>query len=165
KLTEKEANQMEDDDQAIQTSSWMMKGSIVGAQEKKPKLFNEWEKAERLAKTYVPLALMAHSHNPYNYPVFQQDQPSPLTYMQQPQPNNNNYIPQPSFNTNYMQQPIPTLEDVLDPTIAMNMALVLIAKAFKLNQSTPTNNNNQRISSNPHNRQIAQPGMNMRQDR
>ncbi|GJT90735.1 retrovirus-related pol polyprotein from transposon TNT 1-94 [Tanacetum coccineum] len=46
----------------------------------------------------------------------------------------------------------------------MNMALVLMAKAFKLNYSTPTNNN-QRISSNPHNRQIAQPGMNMGQDR
>nr|GEV84925.1 hypothetical protein [Tanacetum cinerariifolium] len=46
----------------------------------------------------------------------------------------------------------------------MNMALVLIAKAFKLNHSTPTNNN-KRISSNPRNRQIAQPGMNMGQDR
>ncbi|GJZ57491.1 hypothetical protein Tco_0612985 [Tanacetum coccineum] len=46
----------------------------------------------------------------------------------------------------------------------MNMALVLMAKAFKLNYSTPTNNN-QRISSNPRNRQIVQPGMNMGQDR
>nr|GFC80457.1 hypothetical protein [Tanacetum cinerariifolium] len=44
------------------------------------------------------------------------------------------------------------------------MALVLMAKAFKLNYSTPTNNN-QRISSNPRNMQIAQPGMNMGQDR
>nr|GFC03271.1 hypothetical protein [Tanacetum cinerariifolium] len=44
------------------------------------------------------------------------------------------------------------------------MALSLMAKAFKLNYSTPTNNN-QRISSNPRNRQIAQPGMNMGQDR
>nr|GEX46592.1 hypothetical protein [Tanacetum cinerariifolium] len=39
-----------------------------------------------------------------------------------------------------------------------------MAKAFKLNYSTPTNNN-QRISSNPRNRQIAQPSMNMGQDR
>nr|GEU65196.1 hypothetical protein [Tanacetum cinerariifolium] len=46
----------------------------------------------------------------------------------------------------------------------MNMALALMAKAFKLNYSSPTNNN-QRISSNPRNRQIAQPGMNMGQDR
>nr|GEV46063.1 putative ribonuclease H-like domain-containing protein [Tanacetum cinerariifolium] len=44
------------------------------------------------------------------------------------------------------------------------MALALMAKAFKLNYSTPTNNN-QRISSNPRNRQIAQLGMNMGQDR
>nr|GEY69929.1 integrase, catalytic region, zinc finger, CCHC-type, peptidase aspartic, catalytic [Tanacetum cinerariifolium] len=50
------------------------------------------------------------------------------------------------------------------PTTAMNMALALMAKAFKLNYSTPTNNN-QRISSNLHNRQIAQPGMNMGQDK
>nr|GFC89670.1 hypothetical protein [Tanacetum cinerariifolium] len=55
-------------------------------------------------------------------------------------------------------------EDVTDPTTAMNMALALMAKAFKLNYSTPTNNN-QRISSNPKNKQIAQPGMNMGQDR
>nr|GEW57103.1 hypothetical protein [Tanacetum cinerariifolium] len=44
------------------------------------------------------------------------------------------------------------------------MALVLMAKAFKLNYSTPTNNN-QRILSNPCNRQIPQLGMNMGQDR
>nr|GFB72715.1 hypothetical protein [Tanacetum cinerariifolium] len=56
------------------------------------------------------------------------------------------------------------LKDFTDCTTAMNMALALMAKAFKLNYSTPTNNN-QRISSNPRNRQIAQPGMNMGQDR
>nr|GFD11174.1 hypothetical protein [Tanacetum cinerariifolium] len=44
------------------------------------------------------------------------------------------------------------------------MALALMAKAFKLNYSTPSSNN-QRISSNPRNRQIAQPGMNMGQDK
>nr|GFD25602.1 hypothetical protein [Tanacetum cinerariifolium] len=42
-------------------------------------------------------------------------------------------------------------KDITDPTTAMNMALALMAKAFKLNYSTPTNNN-QRISSNPRNR-------------
>ncbi|GJV45789.1 retrovirus-related pol polyprotein from transposon TNT 1-94 [Tanacetum coccineum] len=52
-----------------------------------------------------------------------------------------------------------------DPTkTAMNIGLVLMAKAFKLNYSTPTNNN-KIISSNHRNRQIAQPGMNMGQDR
>nr|GFC64114.1 hypothetical protein [Tanacetum cinerariifolium] len=59
---------------------------------------------------------------------------------------------------------MPNPKDITDPTTTMNMALVLMAKAFKLNYSTPTNNN-QRISSNLKNRQIAQPGMNMGQDR
>nr|GEU31085.1 hypothetical protein [Tanacetum cinerariifolium] len=59
---------------------------------------------------------------------------------------------------------MPNPEDITDPTTAINMALALMAKAFKLNYSTPTNNN-QRISSNPRNRQITQPGKNMGQDR
>ncbi|GJS29609.1 putative ribonuclease H-like domain-containing protein [Tanacetum coccineum] len=63
-----------------------------------------------------------------------------------------------------MQQPMPNPEDITDPTTAMNIALVLMAKAFKLNYSTTTNNY-QRISSNPSNRQIAQSGMNIGQDR
>ncbi|GJX62043.1 hypothetical protein Tco_0294943 [Tanacetum coccineum] len=119
-------------------------------------------RAERLAKAHDPLALMENSNNPYNYPVFYQEQPSQITYIQQPQPNNN-FIPQPSFNMNYMQQPMLNPEDITDPTTAMNMELVLVAKAFKLNYSKPTKNN-QRISSNPRNRQIAQPGMNLGQD-
>nr|GEU37561.1 hypothetical protein [Tanacetum cinerariifolium] len=101
-------------------------------------------KAERLAKTQDPLALMANSNNPYVFPAPHQDQSS--------------------FNQNYLQQPMPNPKDITDPTNAMIMALTLMAKAFKLNYSTPTNNN-QRISSNPRNRQIAQPGMNMGQDR
>nr|GFD29238.1 hypothetical protein [Tanacetum cinerariifolium] len=82
---------------------------------------------------------MANSNNPYASPAPHQDL-SP-------------------FNQNYMQQPILNPEDITGPTTAMNMALALMAKAFKLNYSTPTNNN-QRISSNPKNRQIAQPGQN-----
>nr|GEV58006.1 hypothetical protein [Tanacetum cinerariifolium] len=101
-------------------------------------------KAERLAKTQDPLALMANSNNPYAFPAPHQDQSS--------------------FNQYYMQQPIPNPEDITDLTTAMNMALALMAKAFKLNYSTPTNNN-QWISSNPRNRQIAQPGIDMGQDR
>ncbi|GJU85487.1 hypothetical protein Tco_1293033 [Tanacetum coccineum] len=80
-------------------------------------------RAERLAKTHDPLALMAKSQNSYNYPVFHLDYPSQITYMQQPLPNNN-YIPQPSFNQNYMQQPMLNPEDISDPTTAMNMALI-----------------------------------------
>nr|GFA62302.1 hypothetical protein [Tanacetum cinerariifolium] len=67
-------------------------------------------------------------------------------------------------NSNYLQQPMLNPEDITDSTTAMNMALALMAKAFRLNYSTLTNNN-QRISSNPRNRKIAQPGMNMGQDR
>ncbi|GKE08396.1 hypothetical protein Tco_1411947 [Tanacetum coccineum] len=46
----------------------------------------------------------------------------------------------------------------------MNMALVLMAMTFKLNYSTPTNNN-KRTLSNPYNRQITYPGMNMGKER
>nr|GEV44432.1 hypothetical protein [Tanacetum cinerariifolium] len=101
-------------------------------------------KAKRLAKTQDPLALTANSNNPYAFAAPHQDQSS--------------------FNQNYLQQPMPNPEDITDPTTAINIALALMAKAFKLNYSTPTNNN-QRISLNPRNRQIAQPGMNMGQDR
>nr|GEZ45277.1 hypothetical protein [Tanacetum cinerariifolium] len=101
-------------------------------------------KAERIAKNQDPLALMANSNNPYAFSAPHQDQSS--------------------FNQNYLQQPMPNPEDITDPITVMNMALALMAKEFKLNYSTPTNNN-QRISSNPKNRQIAQPEMNMGQDR
>nr|GFC89698.1 hypothetical protein [Tanacetum cinerariifolium] len=55
-----------------------------------------------------------------------------------------------------------SLEDINDPTKSMNTVLILFAKAFQL--SAPTNNN-QRTSSNPRNHPIAQPVMNMSQDR
>nr|GEX23391.1 hypothetical protein [Tanacetum cinerariifolium] len=170
KLSDKELKQIEADDQAIQTilhglpediyaavdsyetaqEIWlrvqqMMKGSDIGIQEKKAKLFNEWERFTcQQSQTQAPLALMENSTNPYAFPAPHQDQSS--------------------FNQNYLQQPMPNPEDITDPTTAMNMALALMAKAFKLNYSTPTNNN-QRISSNLRNMQIAQPGMNMGQDR
>nr|GFB88074.1 hypothetical protein [Tanacetum cinerariifolium] len=217
-LTEKELKQIEVDDQAIQTillglpediyaavdscetaqKIWLrvqqiMKGSDIGIQEKKAKLFNEWEmftstdgesiesyyhqwsryvtivhqtkdlhtadypqlydflkynqkevddlKAERLARTQDPLALVETSNNPYIFPVLHQDQPS--------------------FNQNYMQHLIPNPEDFTDPITAMNMALALMAKAFKLNYSTPTNNN-KRISSNPRNLNGYNDGQNIR---
>nr|GEU82974.1 ribonuclease H-like domain-containing protein [Tanacetum cinerariifolium] len=171
-LFDKELKQIEADDQAIQTillglpediyaavdscetaqEIWlrvqqMMKGSDIGIQEKKANQNGKEVdklKAERLAKTQDPLALMANSNNPYVFLAPHQDQSS--------------------FNQNYLQQPMPNPEDITDPTTAMNMTLALMAKAFKLNYSTPTNNN-QRISSNPRNRQIAQSGMNMGQER
>nr|GEU53504.1 hypothetical protein [Tanacetum cinerariifolium] len=51
-----------------------------------------------------------------------------------------------------------SLEDINDPTEAMNTALILFAKAFPL--SAPTNNN-QRTSSNPRNLQIVESVMNI----
>nr|GEU57120.1 hypothetical protein [Tanacetum cinerariifolium] len=59
-----------------------------------------------------------------------------------------------------MQNP----KDISDPTTAIDMTLALMAKAFTLNNTTPINNN-QRSSLNPINMHIAQPGMNMNQDR
>nr|GEY06862.1 hypothetical protein [Tanacetum cinerariifolium] len=164
----------------------MMKGLDIGEQEKKEKLFNEWEKftstdgesiesyyhrfmqlmkdlksnkyfpeniaanlkflnnlqpewkrhdkvnelkAECLAKTHDPLALMAHSQNSYNFPATQKDQSSSSTHSQQSSPINDKYNPQSSWNHNFMQLQITSIEDINDPT------------------------------------EIAQPGMNMSQDR
>nr|GEY01894.1 retrovirus-related Pol polyprotein from transposon TNT 1-94 [Tanacetum cinerariifolium] len=90
------------------------------------------------------------------------DQSSSSTHPQQSFPINNKYNPQPPLNQNFMQPPMTSLKDINGPTEAMNAALILFAKAFQL--FAPTNNN-QRTSSNPRNRQIAQPVMNMGQDR
>nr|GFB37427.1 retrovirus-related Pol polyprotein from transposon TNT 1-94 [Tanacetum cinerariifolium] len=174
-LSDKELKQIEGDDQAIQTillglpediyaavdscetgqETWlrvqqMMKGSDIGIQEKKAKLFNEWERftsnegesIESYYHRFLKLMndLKRNKHFPEKIAKPHQDQAS--------------------FNQNYLQQPIPNPEDITDPTTAMNMALALMAKAFKLNYSTPTNNN-QRISSNLRNMQIAQSRMNM----
>nr|GEV08981.1 copia protein [Tanacetum cinerariifolium] len=75
------------------------------------------------------------------------------THSQQSLPNNNKYNPQPSLNQDFMHPPMTSFKDINDPTEAINAALILFAKAFQL--TTPTNNN-QRTSSNPRNRQIAQ---------
>ncbi|GJZ14505.1 hypothetical protein Tco_0550182 [Tanacetum coccineum] len=246
-LTENDIKRMDADDQAIQTillglpedvyavvdscktakEIWervrqMMKGSDIGEQEKKAKLFNESEKftstdGESIESYYhrfmqlmndlkrnkhfpkniatnlkflnnlqpewkrrvtivhqtkdlheadftkiYDFLKMNQDENPYNFPATHNDQSSSSTHSQQSFPINNKYNPQPSFNQNFMQPPMTSLEDINDPTEAMNTALILFAKAFQL--TTPTNNN-QRTSSNPRNRQIAQPGMNMGQDR
>nr|GEX13287.1 ribonuclease H-like domain-containing protein [Tanacetum cinerariifolium] len=97
-LTEKELKQIEADDQAIQTILLGLPEDIYVAVDKVDEL-----KAEPLAKTQDPLALMANTNNPYTFPAPHQDQPS--------------------LNQNYMQQPMPNPEDITDPTTAMNMAL------------------------------------------
>nr|GEV79881.1 hypothetical protein [Tanacetum cinerariifolium] len=57
-------------------------------------------KAERLTKTQGSLALMENSNNPYAIPAPHQDQPS--------------------FNQNYMQQPMPNLEDITNELIGVS---------------------------------------------
>ncbi|GJV85073.1 hypothetical protein Tco_1524971 [Tanacetum coccineum] len=81
-------------------------------------------RAQRLANTHDPLALMANTQTP-----FHPDHSSLITYLQHPQPNNN-FVQQPPFNTNYMQQPMQNLEDISDLTTALDMALELMTKAF-----------------------------------
>ncbi|GJW30302.1 hypothetical protein Tco_0047177 [Tanacetum coccineum] len=112
-------------------------------------------RAQRLANTHDPLALMENIHT-----LFHPDQSSYITYIQHPQPNN--FVQQPSFNMNYMPQPMQNPEYSSDPITAMNMALAKMAKAFKFN-TIPTINN-QRSSLIPRNSQIAQPGVNTSQD-
>nr|GEW76509.1 Gag-Pol polyprotein [Tanacetum cinerariifolium] len=46
-------------------------------------------RAERLAKSHDPLALMAHSQNPFNFPTTHKDQSSSSTHSQQSFPINN----------------------------------------------------------------------------
>ncbi|GJW16890.1 hypothetical protein Tco_0024326 [Tanacetum coccineum] len=90
-------------------------------------------RAQRIANTHDPLALMENTQTSFHL-----DHSSLITY----------FVSQPSFNTNYLQHPMQNPGDISNPTTAFNMALALMAKAFTLNDTTPTNNN-QRSSSNP----------------
>nr|GEX79564.1 hypothetical protein [Tanacetum cinerariifolium] len=183
-LSVKELKQIEADDQAIQT---ILLGSDIRIQEKKAKLFNEWERFTsnegELIESYYHRFLKLMNDLKRNK-HFSEKIASNLKFLNNLQPewsrhvtivhqtkdlHTDDYTQLYDFlkynqKENYLQQPMPNPEDITDPTTAMNMALALMAKAFKLNYSTPTNNN-QRISLNPRNRQIAQPGMNIGQDR
>nr|GEW05868.1 hypothetical protein [Tanacetum cinerariifolium] len=165
----------------------MMKGSDIGIQEKKAKLFNEWEMftstdGESIESYYHRfLKLMNDLKRNKHFP---EKIGSNLKFLNNLQPEWNRRVTivhqtkglhtadytrlydflKYNQKENYMQQPMPNLKDITDPTTAMNMTLALMSKAFKLNYSTPINNN-QRISSNLRNRKIAQPNMNMGQDR
>nr|GFA63829.1 hypothetical protein [Tanacetum cinerariifolium] len=186
KLSEKELKQIEADDQAIQTILLGLPEDIYAA-EKKAKLFNEWKRFtsnegesiesyyHRFLKLMNDLKINKHFPKKIASNLKFLNNLSPewsrhVTIVHQTQDlHTADYTQLYDFlkynqKENYLQQPMTNPKDVIDPTTAMNMALALMAKAFKLNYSTPTNNN-QRISSNPRNRQIAQPGMNMGQDR
>nr|GEZ49466.1 hypothetical protein [Tanacetum cinerariifolium] len=154
----------------------MMKGSDIGIQEKKAKLFNEWERFtsneresiesyyHRFLKLMNDLKRNKHSREDCQQSKvseqFAARMESTCYHCSSDQGLAHNRL----HSINYLQQPMPNPKDITDPTTAVNVALALMAKAFKLNYLTPTNNN-QRISLNPYNWQIAQPGMNMGQDR
>nr|GFC27957.1 hypothetical protein [Tanacetum cinerariifolium] len=161
--------------------------SDIGIQEKKAKLFNEWERftsneggsIESYYHRFLKLMndLKRNKHFPEKIA-------NNLKFLNNLQPEWSRHVTivhltkdlhtadytqlydflKYNQKENFLQQPMTNPKDITDPTTAINMALALMAKVFKLNYSTPTNNT-QRISSNPRNRQIAQPGMNMGQDR
>nr|GEZ62297.1 hypothetical protein [Tanacetum cinerariifolium] len=112
-LSDKELKQIEADDQAIQTILFGLPEDIYAAIDSCETAQEIWLrkevdelKAERLAKTQDPLALMTNFNNPYVFPAPHQDQPS--------------------FNQNYLQQPMTNPEDITDPITVMNMALALM---------------------------------------
>nr|GEX70086.1 hypothetical protein [Tanacetum cinerariifolium] len=174
-LSDKELKQIEANDQAIQAILLGLPEDIY-AVEKKAKLFNEWERftsnEEESIKSYYHrfLKLMNDLKRNKHFP---EKIASNLKFLNNLQPewsrhvtivhqtkdlHTTDYTQLYDFlkynqKENYLQKPMPNPEDITDPTTAMNMALALMAKAFKLNYSTPTN------------RQIAQPGMNMGQDK
>nr|GEY94546.1 hypothetical protein [Tanacetum cinerariifolium] len=75
---------------------------------------------------------MNQEESSFNFPTTHKDQSSSSTYQQQSFPISNKYNPQPSLNQNFMQPPMTYLEDINDPTKAMNAALILFSKAFQL---------------------------------
>nr|GEY33308.1 hypothetical protein [Tanacetum cinerariifolium] len=153
-LTETDIKRMDADDQAIQTILLGLPEDVYVAFLNN--LQPEWKRHVTIVRQIKNLH-KADFTQICDFLKMNQD-----THPQQSFPINNKYNPQPPLNQNFMQPPMTSLEDINDPTEAMNAALILFAKAFQL--FAPTNNN-QRTSSNPHNRQIAQPIMNMGQDR
>nr|GEY10087.1 hypothetical protein [Tanacetum cinerariifolium] len=190
-LTENELKQIEADDQVIQTiilglpediyvvvdscetaqEIWlrvqqMMKGSDIGIQEKKAKLFNEWERftcneGESIESYYhrflkLKNDLKRNKHFPEKITSnlkflnnLQSEWSRHVTIIHQTKDlHTADYTQLYDFlkynqKENYMQQPMPNPKDITDPTTAMTMVLALMAKAFKMNYSTPTNNNQQ----------------------
>nr|GEU49838.1 hypothetical protein [Tanacetum cinerariifolium] len=164
----------------------MMKGSEIGIQEKKEKFFNKWERftsndGESIESYYHRFIKLMNDLKRNKH--FLEKIASNLKFLNNLQPEWSRHVTivhqKKDLHTtdytqlydflkynqkeNYMQQLMPNPKDITDPTTAMNMALALMGKAFKLNYLTPTNNN-QMISSNPRNRQIAQLRMNMGQN-
>nr|GFB51992.1 hypothetical protein [Tanacetum cinerariifolium] len=148
-----------------------MKGFDIRIQEKKAKLFNECKRFTsnegELIESYYHrfLKLMNDLKRNKHFP---EKIASNLKFLNNLQPEWSRYVTivhqTKDLHTGDYTQFTSSRSITIQSEFLANMALALMAKAFKLNYSTPTNNN-QRISSNPRNRQIAQPGMNMGQDR
>ncbi|GKC09427.1 hypothetical protein Tco_1001037 [Tanacetum coccineum] len=147
----------------------MMKGSDIGIQEKKAKLFNEWERnkhfPEKIASNLKFLNNLQPEWSRHVTIVHQTKDLHTTDYTQLYdflKYNQKEVDDQRAERLAKTHDPLALMANVKQsfnyysyPHRIMNMALALMAKAFKLNYSTPTNNN-QRISSNPRNRQIAQ---------
>nr|GEV84881.1 uncharacterized mitochondrial protein AtMg00810-like [Tanacetum cinerariifolium] len=197
-LTEKELKQIEADDQAIQTillglleyiyavvdscetaqEIWlrvqqMMKGSDIGIQEKKAKLFYEWERftsndGESIESYYHHFLKLMNDLKRNKY--FPEKIASNLKFL-------NNLQPEWSRHVTIVHQTkdLHTVDYTqLYDFLKYNQKEVDELKAERLAKTQDpqaliaTSNNPYtfpRISSNPRNRQIAQPGMNMGQDR
>nr|GFB44051.1 hypothetical protein [Tanacetum cinerariifolium] len=155
----------------------MIKGSDIGIQEKKAKLFNEWERftsneGESIESYYHRfLKLMNDLKRNKHFP---EKIASNLKFLNNLQPEWSRHITIVHQTKDLHTADYTQLYDFMkynqkeeDELKAERLAktqdpLALMANfnnpyAFKLNYSTPTNNN-QIISSNPRNRQIAQPG-------
>nr|GFA61047.1 hypothetical protein [Tanacetum cinerariifolium] len=173
-LTETDTKQMDANDQAIQTIRWglpkdiyavvdscetakeilervrqMMKENIASNLKFLNNLQPEWKRHVTIVRQTKNIHETDFTQI-YDFLKMNQEEYSPTTIIS----HHNKYNPQPSLNQNFMQPPMTSLEDINDPTEAMNTTLILFAKAFQL--FAPTNNN-QRTSSNPRNRQLAQP--------
>nr|GFC69995.1 hypothetical protein [Tanacetum cinerariifolium] len=146
KLTNKELKQIKADDQAIQTILLSLPEDIYAA-------VDSCETAQEIYCSMNGKGLLPLMGNRLSLTTI-------VAYKLMNDLKQNKHFPEKIASSKQLA----TRMESTYPTTAMNMALALMAKAFKLNYLTPTNNN-QRISSNPCNRQIAQPGMNMGKDR
>nr|GEV24068.1 retrovirus-related Pol polyprotein from transposon TNT 1-94 [Tanacetum cinerariifolium] len=167
-LTEKELKQIEADDQAIQTIllvlpediyaavdscetaqeirvrvQQMMKGSDIGIQEKKAKLFNEWERVQNIRNQNGQIGVPGNANqNGKGNLVAARAEEEKRCYL--------------------------SSDSIADCSEGREDQYTELLEPISESHQVPQNDNNiisERISSNPRNRQIAQPGMNMGQDR
>nr|GEY02105.1 hypothetical protein [Tanacetum cinerariifolium] len=158
----------------------MMKGLDIMEKEKKAKLFYEWEKftstdRESIESYYHRFMQLMNDLKSNKH--FLENIAANLKFLNNLQPKWKRHVTivrqtknlheadftqiygflKMKHDENFIKPPMTSLEEINDPTEAMNAALILFAKAFQL--IAPTNNN-LRTSSNPRNRQIAQPVQN-----